>query len=114
VVDRETGSGHTADALPSNNAVKLYRLRHVDYDRLRKVTKIPRLLVVLEVPSDVEQWLDCGAEALVMNASARWVSLRGADATTYAPSSKIPVELPPENVFTPDSLRANMGSLDDT
>ena len=104
----------TADSLAiTDGGAKRYALRHVDYDRPRRVTKIPRILVVLEVPSDVERWLECSADVLVMNASARWVSLRGADATTYAPSSKIPIELPPENVFTPEALRANMGSLDD-
>ena len=104
----------TADALPTTDAgAKRYKLRHVDYDRLRKLTKIPRLLVVLEVPPDVERWLDCGPDSLLLNASARWVSLRGADATTYAPASKIPIDLPAGNLFTPDALRANMGSLDD-
>jgi hypothetical protein len=105
----------TKDVLPTNGAgAKRYRLRHVDYERLRRVTKVPRLLVVLQVPADADDWLDCGAEALVMNASARWVSLRGAGATTYAESTKIPIDLPATNIFTPDALRANMGSLDDT
>ncbi|HEU4656812.1 MAG TPA: DUF4365 domain-containing protein [Capillimicrobium sp.] len=104
----------TAETLVPNEAGdKRYRLRHVDYDRLRKVTKVPRLLVVLEVPAEVDQWLTCSSESLVLNASARWVSLRGASPTAYAPSTKIPVDLPAANVFTPDALIANMGSLND-
>lgn len=103
----------TADVLPRNGGDMTYRLRHVDYDRLRKVTKVPRLLVVLEVPKEPTEWLACSADQLVMNASARWASLRGADATDYAPSSKIPISLPAVNIFTPDALRANMASLDD-
>jgi len=104
----------TADVLPiAEDGAKRYKLRHRDYDRLRKLTKIPRLLVVLEVPADADKWLDCSDDVLVMKASARWVSLRGADATTYAPSSKIPVDLPAGNLFSPAALRVNMGSLDD-
>src|SRR4051812_21680840 len=61
----------------SQDACKVYRLRVIDYDRLRKLTKVPRLLVVLEIPKDAEDWLHCDAEFLRMNASARWVSLRG-------------------------------------
>jgi hypothetical protein len=104
----------TAEALvTSDDGDKRYRLRHEDYDRLRKATTVPRLLVVLEVPENVDDWLACSADQLVMKASARWVSLRGADTTTYAPTSKIPIDLPADNIFTPDALRANMGSLDD-
>lgn len=104
----------TADVLPRNEAGDMtYKLRHVDYDRLRRLTKVPRLLVVLEVPTDPQTWLACNADHLVMKASARWASLRGADATDYAPSSKIPIMLPAANIFSPDALRANMASLDD-
>jgi hypothetical protein len=104
----------TADVLPRNDAGDItYGLRHKDYDRLRRRTTVPRLLVVLEVPKEPEQWLSCSSDQLVMNASARWASLRGADATNYAPTSSIPVALPAANIFTPNALRANMASLDD-
>jgi hypothetical protein len=103
----------TRDVLPTADGQKRYNLRHKDYDRLRMLVKIPRLLVVLEVPGNPDDWLDCGADTLVLKASARWVSLAGAGATNYAPSSKIPIDLPAANIFTPDALRANMGSLDD-
>jgi hypothetical protein len=102
----------TAEVLAtSSTGDKTYKLRHSDYDHLRIETTVPRLLVVLEVPRNVTDWLVCGPEQLVMNASARWASLRGAAPTTYAASSKIPVTLPAANVFTPEALRANMGSL---
>jgi|SRR5947209_17122117 len=99
-----------ADSTEEANC-KVYRLRVVDYDRLRKPTRVPRLLVVLEVPRDAEDWLHCDREFLRMNASARWVSLRDAGPTDYA--NKVPIRLPIANVFTPEALIANMGSLDD-
>src|SRR3954471_5374218 len=55
----------TADVLADSTTTadcKTYRLRLVDYERLRLVTKIPRLLVVLEVPADADDWLECDAE----------------------------------------------------
>jgi hypothetical protein len=104
----------TATALRASTATpncKTYRLRLIDYERLRRVTRVPRLLVVLEVPADADTWLECGPDKLVLNASARWVSLRGYEATTY--QSQVPIDLPDANVFTPAALLANMASLDE-
>jgi hypothetical protein len=104
----------TADELQATGAGdKRYLLRHADYDRLTKLVSIPRFLVVLEVPKDADDWIECGADSLILNASARWLSLRGAPATGYAATSKIPVDLPAQNVFTPEALWDNMGSLND-
>lgn len=105
----------TADVLPDSTATpdcKSYRLRLIDYERLRKVTRVPRVLVVLEVPEDAGDWLTCGSDRLVMNASARWVSLRGAGETEY--KSKVPIDLPKTNVFTPHALLSTMASLNDS
>lgn len=87
----------------------VYRLRAKDYNRLRIETTVPRFLVVLELPDDIEQWLACDPEYLRLNASARWLSLRGLGDSTH--SEKVPVHIPKGNLFTPEALRDNMGSL---
>jgi Domain of unknown function (DUF4365) len=105
----------TAQPLPDSKATpgcKTYRLRREDYDRLRKVVRVPRVLVVLEVPNDAAKWLTCNPDCLVLKASARWVSLRGAPATDY--KSQVPIDVPNGNVFTPEALLATMASLNDT
>lgn len=105
----------TTDVLPSSSTSldsKTYRLRLKDYEHLRIPTRVPRLLVVLEVPHDASTWLTCSPHELVLKASARWVSLRGAGATEY--KSKVPVDVPNGNVFTPEALLATMGSLNES
>src|SRR4051812_48797929 len=42
-----------------------YWLRHIDYERLRRTTTVPRLLVVLRIPEDPEKWLNCQPDYLV-------------------------------------------------
>ena len=102
----------TAEQLTADESGnKTYRLRHVDYDRLRLKTSVPRVLVVVEVPRDPQNWITCEPERLLLHASARWASVRGEGPTEYAESSKIPVVLPAANTFTPAALRDAMGSL---
>jgi uncharacterized protein DUF4365 len=102
----------TSDQLPASKDLpdgRVYRLREKDYDRLRIETTVPRFLVVLEVPKNAEHWLTCDPDYLRLNASARWLSLRGSGDTTY--SGNVPVHIPNDNLFTPQALRDNMGSL---
>lgn len=67
------------------------------YDKLRD-TKIvaPRLLVVLYLPPNPEEWLNHSEQALVARRCAYWVSLRGAPAssnetrqTVYVPCRQV-------------------------
>ncbi len=74
------------------------------YDDLRRETvSVPRILVVLFLPDDAQQWLHHSPEQLVLRRCAYWQSLRGAPATTNG--SGVTVKLPKAQMFTPTSLR---------
>ena len=73
------------------------------YDFLREETKCQhRLLVVLFLPSNQEEWLNVNPEQLILKNAAYWVSLRGAEASSNITGTT--VYLPKEQILTPDSL----------
>lgn len=89
-----------------------YRLEVKEYERLRKQTLIPRLLVLLELPRWSGDWievLDCG---LLLRSPAWWASVRGEPGSTYA--SMVPISIPSEDRFTIDVLLGNMRSMEAT
>ena len=49
-----------------------FRLKRKNYDDLRIERSLKIILVVLELPSDPRQWLECEAEQLVMRRCAWW------------------------------------------
>jgi hypothetical protein len=67
----------------------------------------PRLLVVVFVPSDCEQWLGHSESRLEVYHCAYWVSLRQAPAISGDAHSKM-VYVPREQQFTVDQLRTLM------
>lgn len=77
------------------------------YDKLRN-TEIgaQRLLVVLFLPEDEEQWLRHSAESLVSRRCAYWVSLWGGPASTN--ETRQTVYVPRSNSFSVESLRLVM------
>ena len=79
-----------------------FPLNRRNYDLLRMDTQTPRLLVVLELPREEEQWVTITAEELVMRRRAYWLSLRGRGATDN--QSSVTVRIPMENVFNVDNL----------
>ncbi len=73
------------------------------YDFLREETKSQhRLLVVLFLPSNQDDWLKVSPAELILKNCAYWVSLRGADASSNATGTT--VYLPKEQVLAPDNL----------
>ncbi|MFU8788700.1 MAG: DUF4365 domain-containing protein, partial [Methylobacter sp.] len=73
------------------------------YDFLREETKSQhRLLVVLFLPSNQEEWLNVNPEQLILKNGAYWVSLRGAEASSNITGKT--VYIPKEQVLTPDNL----------
>jgi hypothetical protein len=75
------------------------------YDDLRTETvEIARILVVLFLPTDSNEWLSHTADQLLLRRCAYWESLRGAPATTNATGET--VKLPKLQTFTPAALLA--------
>ena len=80
------------------------------YDKLRKETVTPpRILVVLFLPSDREEWLKWSEDELALRKCAWWVSLRGAPPTSNTTGQT--VYLPEDQFFCPDGLRGIMTRL---
>lgn len=77
------------------------------YNRLRESrVQNPRLLVVLQLPPNPEEWLRHSEDSLVAKQCAYWVSLRGAPASTNEKEQTVYV--PRSQLLSPDSLIALM------
>lgn len=89
-----------------------YFLREISrYDKLRKKTvAIPRILVVLFLPDDSEEWLVWSEESLSMRECAWWVSLYGANPVKETKTGTT-VYLPTNQPFNPKQLRDIMTRL---
>ncbi len=83
-----------------------FRLPRRNYNLLRMEAQTPRLLVVLDLPREREQWLTVTAAELVMRRRAYWLSLHGYAETDNETS--VTVHIPKENRFDVASLRALM------
>ena len=80
------------------------------YDDLRSgAVSTPRILVVLFLPPDRENWLSLDEDALLLRKSAYWVSLRGAGPSTNQTGQTI--YLPKRQIFSPESLIGLMTQL---
>lgn len=80
------------------------------YNKLRKKTiHPPKILVVLFLPKNPEEWLQWSPEQLVLQQCAWWESLRGAAESDN--SSGITVNLPVIQEFSPSGLRELMRRL---
>ena len=83
-----------------------FALKRRNYDLLRVETQTPRLLVVLDLPQDESQWITMGPHELILRRRAYWLSLRSCEASDNR--SSVTVQIPTENAFNIESLRALM------
>lgn len=74
-----------------------------NYNLLRIPTQTPRVLIVLQLPTKPEEWLNVSQERLVLRQCAYWTCLLEADATKNEATTT--VHLPEANRFNIDSLR---------
>ena len=79
-----------------------FPLKRRNYDLLREETQTPRVLVVLQLPANREQWLTITEDDLVLRYRAYWLSLRGSEETTN--TSSVTVSIPKTNLFNVESL----------
>ena len=83
-----------------------YRLRVHNYNLLCIKTQTPRLLVVLDLPEDEDQWLTITTGELILRRCAYWLSLVGEAETDN--QSSVTVRIPVDNVFDVQNLRLIM------
>lgn len=80
------------------------------YDDLRsEALSTARILVVLFLPDNPNQWLQHTEDALTLRKCAYWVSLRGAEPSDNDTTQT--VYLPKAQRFDPDGLQALMARL---
>ncbi|WP_313605217.1 DUF4365 domain-containing protein [Rhizobium sp.] len=80
------------------------------YDDLRKDSQtVPRILVVLFLPKEPEQWIEHGEDALLLRKCAYWVSLRGAGESANETSQT--VYIPRSQRFDVPGLNKLIGDL---
>jgi hypothetical protein len=82
-----------------------YPLSRKNYDDLRvEDILVPRILIVVTVPPALPEWLTVSTARIVLNATAHYLNLVGSPETDN--ESSVTIVLPPENVLTPQALRA--------
>jgi Domain of unknown function (DUF4365) len=80
-----------------------YPLNLKNYNDLRINGLVPRILVVVLVPDNLNDWLQQSEQELCMRHCGYWLSLRGQPETQNLTS--VTVELPRSNKFTVEALR---------
>lgn len=96
----------------ADDGVKLsYWLKSVErYDVLRRENRqLARVLIVLFLPADPEEWLLHSEDELILRRCAYWASLRGAPAASSGTGATI--KLPKVQHLSPANLQALMANL---
>lgn len=87
-----------------------YPLKIKNYDDLRDTElAVPRLLIVVIVPNDIDYWIEVSEAELVLRHCAYWHSLYDACPTTNTTS--ITVTIDRANVFDVDALNQLMATV---
>ena len=87
----------------ANGQVLSFPLPQKNYNDLRVNTMIPKILVVLCLPQNDDDWLSHSPDQLILRNCAYWVSLKGLAPLPTGQEHKS-VHLPITNTFSPDSL----------
>jgi len=96
----------TSEDLSSEDTVLKFALPIKNYDDLRSITLIPRILVVMLVPDQPEIWIEQSEDHMLLRHCAYWVSLKGKPETEN--KSKITVDIPRNQIFNVESLQLLM------
>jgi hypothetical protein len=92
----------TADqSLVKNDGVH-FPLPVKNYNDLRSNTAVPRLLVVLLLPENAEEWLSHSPEHLILKKCAYYLNLKGRPQTENQNTETVIVPL--SNLFSPEAL----------
>jgi hypothetical protein len=83
-----------------------YRLKKKNYDDLRRLSLVPRLLVVLLLPHDPGAWVTVGHQQMISRYAAYYLSLSGMPAKTNV--TTVTVTLSRDSLFSVDNLRRLM------
>lgn len=83
-----------------------YPLKRRNYDLLRGSTMVPRILVVLSLPTEEADWLSVTAEQLILRRCAFWASLAGFPETQN--NESVTISIHKNNRLDVDALKTLM------
>jgi hypothetical protein len=87
-----------------------YPLKIKNYNELRKErTVAPRILVVVLIPENLQEWIKHSETELCLRRCAYWVSLRGQPQTQN--TETVTIYIPRKNVFTVHALKDLMQTI---
>ena len=98
------------DRLPDNDIYFSFDLKIKNYNDLRAESIVPRLLIVVLVPKDCNDWARHDESELVLRRCGYWVSLLGRPETNN--TTTVRVQIPRANILSPDTLKLLMGKAD--
>ncbi|WP_420611588.1 DUF4365 domain-containing protein [Candidatus Spongiisocius sp.] len=96
----------TKIAEPKNGLLR-FLLSIKNYRDLREETQTPRLLVVLELPTNERRWMTVKSEKLVLRRRAYWLSLQQ-DHDEVVDQQTVTVRIPEGNVLNVEALKILM------
>lgn len=80
-----------------------FDLKLKNYDELRGNYMVPRILVVLSLPTSQNQWLTHSVNDLILRNCAYWMTLKGLPAVTNGTQKR--VKIPRTNVFSQIAIK---------
>jgi hypothetical protein len=87
-----------------------FPLKIKNYHDLRtEMVLVPRILVVVCVPKEIESWVTATEFKTILKHSGYWISLRGLPRTEN--NESVTVSIPRDNRFTPNALVKVMGQI---
>ncbi|MGE0148947.1 MAG: DUF4365 domain-containing protein [Parvibaculaceae bacterium] len=95
----------TINLTPSGDSYS-FPLKKKNYEDLRIDTMVPRILIVLRMPQEANDWIKISIEELILRHAAYWVNLNGSPPTKNEES--VTVYLPAANVFDVEGLQKLM------
>jgi hypothetical protein len=99
----------TTRALESDTEIR-HDLDVTTYEDLREeMDNCPRLLVLLVLPDEEEQWLEQSPEQLILRRCVYWQSLTGSPPTSA--SSTVRIAIPRINIFSVEAIRQILARL---
>ena len=99
----------TSRGVIKDNAIS-YPLKLKNYDDLRMIDfVIPRILIVVLLPDNLDEWVQQSEQELCMRYCGYWLSLRGMPETQN--TSAVTVTIPRNNQFTVAALESIMQGI---
>lgn len=94
-----------AEVRPGGESVK-FSLPVKNYDDLRGITLVPRILVVMLVPEEIDTWIEQNEDHMLIRRCAYWASLQGRPETEN--TSSITIDIPCHQIFNVSSVQSLM------